>query len=67
MAWFNWSPMKHSIQLKTTLKWNSEGELSYIDMARILDGLANKELVQCSLASNAKKRTTEILFQIKEP
>ena len=59
--------MNHSIQLKTTLKWNSEGDLSSLDMVRILDVLANKELVQCSLASNTKKRTTEILFQIKTP
>ncbi len=59
--------MNHSIQLKTTLKWNSEGDLSSLDMVRILDVLANKDLVQCSLASNTQKRTTEILFQIKDP
>tara|TARA_Y100001968_G_C19428144_1_gene755528 strand:- start:2160 stop:2342 length:183 start_codon:yes stop_codon:yes gene_type:complete len=59
--------MNRSIQLKTTLKWNSDGELSSLDMARILDVLANKDLIQCSLASNAKKRTTEILFHLKEP
>tara|TARA_Y100001968_G_scaffold328201_1_gene374907 strand:- start:356 stop:565 length:210 start_codon:yes stop_codon:yes gene_type:complete len=67
MAWFNWRKMNHSIQLKTTLKWDSQGELSSIDMARILDLLANKDLIQCSLASNTSKRTTEILFQLKEP
>ena len=38
-----------SVQRKTTLKWNSDGELSEIDMARILDRLANPELTQCDL------------------
>ena len=41
--------MKKPIQRKTTLKWSSDGELSSIDMARILDLLANKELTQCML------------------
>ena len=57
--------MNQPIQLKTTLKWSTDGELSPIDMARILDSLANKELVQCSLASNIAKKTTEILFHLK--
>ena len=39
-------------QRKTTLKWNSDGELSAIDMARILDRLANPALTECDLACN---------------
>ena len=57
---------KQPIQRKTTLKWSSDGELSSIDMARILDILADKELTQCVLACNANKRSSEILFQLKE-
>ena len=37
-------------QRKTTLKWSSDGELSAVDMARILDRLANPELTECDLA-----------------
>tara|TARA_B100001250_G_scaffold345386_1_gene314785 strand:+ start:1211 stop:1393 length:183 start_codon:yes stop_codon:yes gene_type:complete len=58
--------MIQPIQRKTTLKWSSDGELSSVDMARILDGLANKELTQCSLACDANKRSTQILFQVKD-
>jgi len=54
------------IQRKTTLKWSSDGELSSIDMARILDLLANKELTQCVLACDANKKSSEILFHMKE-
>ena len=56
--------MKKTIQRKTTLKWSSDGELSSIDMARILQLLANKELTQCVLACNANERSTEILFHL---
>ena len=40
---------KNSPQRKTTLKWNSNGELSEIDMLRILDKLSYSELNQCEL------------------
>ncbi len=40
----NFSP-----QRKTTLKWNNNGELSEIDMLRILDKLTGSELNQCRL------------------
>ena len=40
---------KFSAQRKTTLKWNSDGELSAVDKARILDLLAPADLTQCSL------------------
>tara|TARA_Y100001968_G_scaffold222835_1_gene205599 strand:- start:30 stop:212 length:183 start_codon:yes stop_codon:yes gene_type:complete len=58
--------MNQPIQRKTTLKWSSDGELSSIDMARILQLLANKELTQCVLACDANKRSSEILFELKE-
>tara|TARA_Y100001968_G_scaffold328326_1_gene375268 strand:- start:687 stop:869 length:183 start_codon:yes stop_codon:yes gene_type:complete len=54
------------IQRKTTLKWSSNGELSSIDMAKILELLANKELTQCVLACDAKKKSSEILFKLKD-
>ncbi len=38
-----------SKQRKTTLKWSSDGELSSVDMARILDRLSNPELTECDL------------------
>ena len=47
--------MNKLIQRKTTLKWSSDCELSPIDMTRILELLANKELTQCVLACDPKK------------
>ena len=40
---------KNSLQRKTTLKWNSNGDLSEIDMLRILDRISAAELNQCEL------------------
>ena len=37
-------------QRKTTLKWNNNGELSSIDMARIVNALSLTELKECALA-----------------
>ncbi len=42
-----------SRQRKTTLKWTSDGELSSIDKARILEKLTNKELTACELSCDA--------------
>ncbi len=36
-------------QRKTTLKWGTNGELSSIDMARILDRLNNRSLTECEI------------------
>ena len=58
--------MNKPIQRKTTLKWSSDGELSSVDMARILELLANKELTQCVLACDANRKSSEILFHLKE-
>ena len=42
--------VKVSAQRKTTLKWNSDGELSAVDNARIRDGLTNPALSKCDFA-----------------
>jgi|TARA_B000000565_G_scaffold226652_1_gene183048 YD repeat-containing protein len=36
-------------QRKTTLKWDENGELTSIDMARIIDRLTQPELNRCDL------------------
>tara|TARA_B100000700_G_scaffold329533_2_gene451590 strand:- start:4076 stop:4234 length:159 start_codon:yes stop_codon:yes gene_type:complete len=36
-------------QRKTTLKWSEDGELSAIDMVRIIDRLSKSELKKCDL------------------
>ena len=40
---------KYSLQRKTTLKWNADGDLSEIDMLRIIDSLSGAELNKCEL------------------
>mgnify|MGYP001306194640 CR=1 FL=1 len=60
------SKMDKPIQRKTTLKWSSDGELSSIDMARIIEVLAKKELTQCVLACDTSKKSSEILFHLKD-
>ena len=42
-------------QRKTTLKWATNGELSSIDMARILDRLNNSDLTECEIPFKMKK------------
>ena len=46
---------KNSPQRKTTLKWNSNGELSEIDMLRILDKISASELNKCELTCDSDK------------
>ena len=58
--------MNKPIQRKTTLKWSSDGDLSSIDMATILELLANKELTQCVLACDRNQKCSEILFHLKD-
>ena len=36
-------------QRKTTLKWNSNGDLSEIDMLRILEKISSRDLNECEL------------------
>ena len=42
-------------QRKTTLKWNSNGELSELDMLRILEKLSSSELKQCELTCDSEE------------
>jgi len=44
---------KRSQQRKTTLKWNSNGELSEIDMLRVLDKISSNDLNQCELTCDS--------------
>ena len=44
---------KNSPQRKTTLKWNSNGDLSEIDMLRILEKLSTSELNRCELTCDS--------------
>ena len=52
-----------SFQRKTTLKWNSDGSLSSVDMARVLSRLEKTNLTECELScewgtiSNNKNQT----------
>ena len=58
---------KEHLQRKTTLKWTVEGELSAVDMARILDRLTKTELSQCDLACDVddalSNKETKIPFK----
>ena len=40
---------KNIPQRKTTLKWNANGELSEVDMLRILEKISSSDLNQCEL------------------
>ncbi len=46
--------IKMSPQRKTTMKWSNDGELSSLDMARILDKLAKPELTKCDLSCDVE-------------
>ena len=48
-------------QRKTTLKWSSDGELSAVDMARILDRISNPELTQCDLLCDLEDQQKSFL------
>ena len=45
-------------QRKTTLKWNADGSLSSLDMARILSRLDRKNLIECELSCEWGIRTS---------
>ena len=44
---------KNTPQRKTTLKWNTDGELSEIDMLRILEKISSNDLKQCELTCDS--------------
>ena len=48
-------------QRKTTLKWNMNGELSSIDMVRIINSLSNAELKECELTCNRVSKNERTL------
>ena len=43
-------------QRKTTLKWGTNGELSSIDMVRILDRLNDQDLTECEIPIETEKK-----------
>ena len=43
-------------QRKTTLKWGTNGELSALDMVRILDGLNDQDLTECEIPLEKGKK-----------
>ena len=43
-------------QRKTTLKWGTNGELSSIDMVRILDRLNDQDLTECEIPLDKKTK-----------
>ena len=45
-------------QRKTTLKWGTNGELSALDMVRILDRLNDQELTECEIPLEKGKEKT---------
>ena len=44
---------KNSPQRKSTLKWDTNGELSKIDMLRILEKISSQDLNKCELACDS--------------
>ncbi len=42
-------------QRKTTLKWGTNGDLSALDMVRILDRLNDQDLTECEIPLEASK------------
>ena len=43
-------------QRKTTLKWGTNGELSSIDMVRILERLNDQDLTECEIPLEKDKK-----------
>jgi len=44
-------------QRKTTLKWGTNGELSSIDMVRILERLNDQDLTECEIPLETEKKS----------
>ena len=43
-------------QRKTTLKWGTNGELSAVDMVRILDRLNDQDLTECEIPLGTEEK-----------
>ena len=54
---------KNYPQRKTTLKWNKNGELSEIDMLRILEKLSSNNLNQCELTCDTDRAQVVIILE----
>ena len=52
---------KNIAQRKTTLKWDVNGELSSIDMARIINELSVTELKECELTCKRVSKNERLL------
>tara|TARA_B100000700_G_C14710531_1_gene698915 strand:+ start:318 stop:506 length:189 start_codon:yes stop_codon:yes gene_type:complete len=52
----NTNDSKMPKQRKTTLKWQKDGELTAIDMTRILDRLQNAELTTCDFSCDIEDK-----------
>ena len=46
----------YSPQRKTTLKWNTNGELTEIDMLRILEKISTDKLNKCELSCHVNSK-----------
>ncbi len=46
----NQRPSTDPAQRKTTLKWTKDGDLTAVDMARVLERLSKPELKGCDLS-----------------
>ena len=53
-------------QRKTTLKWGTNGELSALDMVRILDRLNDQDLTECEIPLETVKEKTINSFFVYE-
>ena len=51
----DFNPEQIPLQRKTTLKWSENGELSAIDMARIIDRLNESDLSECNLSCDLEE------------
>ena len=57
---------KNTPQRKTTLKWNTDGELSEIDMLRILEKLSSTDLNQCELTCDYDQLLNQLFLEFFE-
>jgi len=55
------------IKRKTTLKWFHEGELSTLELAMVIDLLANEELTKCVLSFDTNKKIFGDTILFKRP
>ena len=54
----------YSPQRKTTLKWNPNGELTEIDMLRILEKISADKLNKCELSCHVNSKNYSQKFKL---